>query len=170
MTSRPTGWRTGFLDDFLSAFSPACQGKVTPFRRSPTPGEEEKSGLILKGNIPGALPPPSGFRLHIRCLKVMEVGSRPSQSGGNRGTGIFWPATFIMHDDIILIGVVIPGLTRNPVFSWIPAFARMTILRGIRSLCMIRGQWIVSVSGGGIFLSDTDADHRHRLYRRNQSK
>jgi hypothetical protein len=31
-----------------------------------------------------------------------------------------------MHDDINLIAFVIPGLTRNPVFSWIPAFAGMT--------------------------------------------
>jgi hypothetical protein len=30
------------------------------------------------------------------------------------------------HDDINLIQFVIPGLTRNPVFSWIPAFAGMT--------------------------------------------
>jgi hypothetical protein len=34
----------------------------------------------------------------------------------------FW----IMHDDISIKQFVIPGLTRNPVFSWIPAFAGMT--------------------------------------------
>jgi hypothetical protein len=27
--------------------------------------------------------------------------------------------------------VVIPGLTRNPVFSWIPAFAGMTTVDGM---------------------------------------
>jgi hypothetical protein len=27
----------------------------------------------------------------------------------------------IMHDDISLARLVIPGLTRNPVFFWIPA-------------------------------------------------
>jgi betaine reductase len=32
----------------------------------------------------------------------------------------------IIHDDINFIVFVIPGLTRNPVFSWIPAFAGMT--------------------------------------------
>jgi hypothetical protein len=31
-----------------------------------------------------------------------------------------------IHDDISLIQFVIPGLTRNPVFPWIPAFAGMT--------------------------------------------
>jgi hypothetical protein len=28
--------------------------------------------------------------------------------------------------------IVIPGLARNPVFSWIPAFAGMTAFAGIR--------------------------------------
>jgi len=32
----------------------------------------------------------------------------------------------IIHNDINLNRFVIPGLTRNPVFSWIPAFAGMT--------------------------------------------
>jgi hypothetical protein len=32
----------------------------------------------------------------------------------------------IIHDDISLPHFVIPGLTRNPVFFWIPAFAGMT--------------------------------------------
>jgi hypothetical protein len=31
-----------------------------------------------------------------------------------------------IHDDISLIQFVIPGLTRDPAFSWIPAFAGMT--------------------------------------------
>jgi len=31
-----------------------------------------------------------------------------------------------IHDDISLIRFVIPGLTRNPVFFWIPTFAGMT--------------------------------------------
>ena len=31
-----------------------------------------------------------------------------------------------IHDDINFSRFVIPGLTRNPVFSWIPAFAGMT--------------------------------------------
>ena len=31
-----------------------------------------------------------------------------------------------IHDDISFMHFVIPGLTRNPVFSWIPAFAGMT--------------------------------------------
>jgi hypothetical protein len=36
-----------------------------------------------------------------------------------------------IHDDISLEQFVIPGLTRNPVFSWIPAFAGMTNLDAI---------------------------------------
>jgi len=32
----------------------------------------------------------------------------------------------LIHDDIRLIQFVIPGLTRNPVLFWIPAFAGMT--------------------------------------------
>ena len=32
----------------------------------------------------------------------------------------------IMHNDIGLMQFVIPGLTRNPVFFWIPAFSGMT--------------------------------------------
>jgi len=32
----------------------------------------------------------------------------------------------IVPDDISLKQFVIPGLTRNPVFFWIPAFAGMT--------------------------------------------
>jgi len=35
-------------------------------------------------------------------------------------------ALFVIHDDIGLKQCVIPGLTRNPVFFWIPAFAGMT--------------------------------------------
>ena len=31
-----------------------------------------------------------------------------------------------IHDDISLMQFVIPGLTRNPVIFWIPAFAGMT--------------------------------------------
>ena len=31
-----------------------------------------------------------------------------------------------MHNNISLIRFVIPGLTRNPVFFWIPALAGMT--------------------------------------------
>ena len=30
------------------------------------------------------------------------------------------------YDDISFMHFVIPGLTRNPVFFWIPAFAGMT--------------------------------------------
>jgi hypothetical protein len=37
----------------------------------------------------------------------------------------------IIHDDINVITFVIPGLTRNPVFSWIPALAGMTIFAWI---------------------------------------
>jgi hypothetical protein len=33
-----------------------------------------------------------------------------------------------MHDDISLTRLVIPGLTRNPVFFWIPVFLGMTSL------------------------------------------
>ena len=33
---------------------------------------------------------------------------------------------YIIHDDKSAVQFVIPGLTRNPVFSWIPAFAGMT--------------------------------------------
>ena len=32
----------------------------------------------------------------------------------------------ITQDDIDVLQLVIPGLTRNPVFFWIPAFAGMT--------------------------------------------
>ena len=43
----------------------------------------------------------------------------------------FWDAderrlSGFIHDDISLMHFVIPGLTRNPVLSWIPAFAGMT--------------------------------------------
>jgi len=31
-----------------------------------------------------------------------------------------------IHDDISPVRSVIPGLTRNPMFSWIPAYAGMT--------------------------------------------
>jgi hypothetical protein len=33
--------------------------------------------------------------------------------------------TRYIHDDVDVVQSVIPGLTRNPVFSWIPAFAGM---------------------------------------------
>jgi hypothetical protein len=36
------------------------------------------------------------------------------------------PLLIAIHNDINLNRFVIPGLTRNPVFSWIPAFAGMT--------------------------------------------
>ena len=36
-----------------------------------------------------------------------------------------------VQEDINLVQFVIPGLTRNPVFSWIPAFAGMTPLAAI---------------------------------------
>jgi len=36
------------------------------------------------------------------------------------------PLIIAIHDDISLTQFVIPGLTRNPVFSWISAFAGMT--------------------------------------------
>jgi len=32
----------------------------------------------------------------------------------------------VIHGDISFARLVIPGLTRNPVFFWIPAFAGMT--------------------------------------------
>ena len=31
-----------------------------------------------------------------------------------------------MHGDINLMQLIIPGLTRNPMFFWTPAFAGMT--------------------------------------------
>src|SRR3989304_1530446 len=37
-----------------------------------------------------------------------------------------------MHDDISPVRFVIPGLTRNPVFPWISAFAGMTIFAVIK--------------------------------------
>ena len=36
-----------------------------------------------------------------------------------------------IQNDISLFLFVIPGLTRNPVFSWIPAFAGMTCFAAI---------------------------------------
>jgi hypothetical protein len=42
------------------------------------------------------------------------------------------PISNAIHDDINLFWFVIPGLTRNPVFSWIPAFTGMTTLVGIK--------------------------------------
>jgi len=36
------------------------------------------------------------------------------------------PNLRVIHDDINLCRFVIPGLTRNPVFSWIPSFEGMT--------------------------------------------
>jgi hypothetical protein len=38
-----------------------------------------------------------------------------------------------VHEDINHIGFVIPDLIRNPVFSWIPPFAGMTIFAGINA-------------------------------------
>ena len=40
-----------------------------------------------------------------------------------------------IHDDINRVQSVIPGLTRNPVFSWIPAFAGMTAY-GVTNVAM----------------------------------
>ena len=39
--------------------------------------------------------------------------------------------TLIIHNDIDPIHFVIPGLTRNPVFSWIPACVGMRIFAAI---------------------------------------
>jgi len=49
---------------------------------------------------------------------------------------------FAIHNDISLIQFVIPGLTRNPVFFWIPAFAGMTAFAVIN---------VAMYTGGGIF-------------------
>src|SRR4030042_6258260 len=38
----------------------------------------------------------------------------------------------LIHGDISLIRFVIPGLTRNPVFFWIPALAGMTAFAVIK--------------------------------------
>jgi hypothetical protein len=48
-----------------------------------------------------------------------------------------------MRCGIILIGFVIPGLTRNPAFSWIPAFAGMATLVAIRVAVYKRALWLV---------------------------
>ena len=39
-----------------------------------------------------------------------------------------------IHSEISLFLIVIPGLTRNPVFSWIPAFAGMTCFAAINDV------------------------------------
>jgi hypothetical protein len=45
----------------------------------------------------------------------------------------------IMHSGMSVFGFVIPGLTRNPVFFWVPAFAGMTGLPMIKdALCALR--------------------------------
>jgi len=43
-----------------------------------------------------------------------------------------------MHNNIMLFLLVIPGLTRNPVFHWIPAFAGMTRCVAIATLHTLR--------------------------------
>jgi hypothetical protein len=74
----------------------------------------------------------------IRIAFTGQIGSGGIPSGGK---GRFSPraclcrlaseAALSIHDDINIIAFVIPGLTRNPVFSWIPAFAGMTTFAGI---------------------------------------
>ncbi len=63
---------------------------------------------------------------------------------------------FSIHDDISLIQFVIPGLTRNPVFFWIPAFAGMTPFAAINVAVYNRVEkWIVSeLSLKGLFPLD----------------
>jgi hypothetical protein len=51
-------------------------------------------------------------------------GSAPKFSKRTILTG---PELYIIHDDISPLRFVIPGLTRNPVFSWIPVFAGITL-------------------------------------------
>jgi len=43
-----------------------------------------------------------------------------------------------IHNDISLFLLVIPGLTRNPVVRWIPAFAGMTRCVAIATLHTLR--------------------------------
>jgi len=50
--------------------------------------------------------------------------SKVQISKKNQGIGI-------IHHEISPVKLVIPGLTRNPVFSWIPAFAGMTTFGAI---------------------------------------
>jgi len=49
-------------------------------------------------------------------ISIRVQGFEGSRGQGNIG----------IHDDTSLLQSVIPGLTRNPVFSWIPAFPGMT--------------------------------------------
>ncbi len=48
-----------------------------------------------------------------------------------------------MHDDISLMPFVIPGLTRNPVFLWIPASAGMThfVAINVAMYSLVFGYW-----------------------------
>ena len=53
----------------------------------------------------------------------------------NTGVGFFC----FIHESF---PVVIPGLTRNPVFSWIPAFAGMTPSVGIY-VVVYKAEWVL---------------------------
>jgi oligopeptide/dipeptide ABC transporter ATP-binding protein len=56
----------------------------------PLPQVTKKSQrIILKGDIPSPLRPPSGCRFHTRCLKVMEVCSQADPEWKERGDGHF---------------------------------------------------------------------------------
>jgi hypothetical protein len=61
-------------------------------------------------------------------LLAFPVEITQSMSAGKvRGDSQFIHDVFLsIYGDINFSWFVIPGLTRNPVFSWIPAFAGMT--------------------------------------------
>jgi len=54
--------------------------------------------------------------MHFVFISIRVQGFEGSRSQKN----------ITVHDDISLLQSVIPGLTRNPLFFWIPTFAGMT--------------------------------------------
>jgi hypothetical protein len=113
---------------------------------SPDLAEGIKSGENENAEKNG--PSPSGRGMDqpdepIVKIKVADENERGNQkkSGSQKTNSSLRNILVIsIHNDINLIAFVIPGLTpypvrgrlRNPVFSWIPAFAGMTAFAGIK--------------------------------------
>jgi hypothetical protein len=62
--------------------------------------------------------------------KALDIGQKEKQKVMPNKADVLQPLLILsfvaIHDGISLVYYVIPGLTRNPVFAWIPAFAGMT--------------------------------------------
>ncbi len=70
--------------------SPRHPYTVALLSAAPLPQVQKKSQrIILKGDIPSPLRPPTGCRFHTRCFKVMEVCSQMEPSWKELGEGHF---------------------------------------------------------------------------------